>query len=340
MKTMRSAVRTISFLAALLTSQLADAAGQVLKVGTVAPRGSAWAKAMDEMAEAFHRVSNGEVELRVYPGTVGDEPTILRKMRVNQLHGAVLTSTGLSLISPAPMALQLPMLFDSFAELDAVRSALEPELEQKLGEAGFVVLAWGDAGWLQIFSKQPALTPAHFKGTRIWMWANDPGAVEVFQKIGFSPVVLSSVDMIPSLQTGMIEAVPATPMVALSVQAYRQAPHMLEVNWAPVIGAIVVSKKSWDTIPEAYRTPIKTACAEIGARLRAEVRTQSADAVAAMVKNGLVVHPLDAAQRELWRAEALRARQLVRGKSIDAALIDRVIMLRDAARAPASKPGP
>ncbi|MBN2361842.1 MAG: TRAP transporter substrate-binding protein DctP [Deltaproteobacteria bacterium] len=339
MKTMHPATTPMVLLAALLTAGAAQAA-QVIKVGTVAPRGSAWAKAMDEMAEAFHRHSSGQVELRVYPGTVGDEPTILRKIRVNQLQGAVLTSTGLSLISPAPMALQLPMLFDSFAELDRVRSALEPELERRLAEAGFAVLAWGDAGWLQVFSKKPARTPADFKGTKIWMWANDPGAVEVFQQIGFSPVVLSSVDMIPSLQTGMIDAVPATPMVALSVQAYRQAPHMLEVNWAPVIGAIVISKKAWDAIPDSCRPQIKAACAEIGARLRAEVRTQTADAVAAMVKNGLVVHRLDDAQRELWRAEALRAQQLVRGRSIDAALIDRVIMLRDAARAPASKPGP
>lgn len=339
MNTLRPAVTTTLLLAALLLATLARA-GQVVKLGTVAPRGSAWAKAMDEMAEAFKRISNGQVELRSYPGTVGDEPTILRKIRVNQLQGAVLTSTGLSLISPAQMALQLPMLFDSFAELDAVRSALEPELEQKLAAAGFVVLAWGDAGWLQIFSKKPALTPAEYKNTKLWMWQNDPGAVEVFQKIGFTPVVLSSVDMIPSLQTGMIDAVPATPMVALSVQAYRQAPHMLELDWAPVIGAIVVSKKAWDEIPENLRPQLKAACAEIGARLRSEVRAQSADAMAAMVKNGLVVHRLDPAQRELWRAEALQAQRLVRGKAIDADLIDRVIKLRDATRASASKPAP
>lgn len=339
MRTLRPVLTTTLLLAALLLAVAAHA-GQVVKLGTVAPRGSAWAKAMDEMADAFKRISNGQVELRTYPGTVGDEPTILRKIRVNQLQGAVLTSTGLSLISPAPMALQLPMLFDSFAELDAVRSALEPELEQKLADAGFVVLAWGDAGWLQIFSKKPALTPAEYKSTKIWMWQGDPSAVEVFQHIGFSPVVLSSVDMIPSLQTGMIAAVPASPMVALSVQVYRQAPHMLELNWAPVIGAIVVSKKAWDEIPENIRPQLKAACAEIGARLRSEVRAQSADAVAAMVKHGLVVHRLDPAQRELWRAEALRAQQLVRGKAIDADLIDRVIKLRDGARGPSSTPAP
>jgi len=339
MKRLRPAVTTTLLLAALLLA-VAARAGQVVKIGTVAPRGSAWAKAMDEMAAAFRRVSNGEVELRTYPGTVGDEPTILRKIRVNQLQGAVLTSTGLSLISPAPMALQLPMLFDTFAELDTVRTSLEPELEQKLADAGFVVLAWGDAGWLQFFSKRAAQTPSDYKNTKLWMWANDPSAVEVFQQIGFRPVVLSSVDMIPSLQTGMIEAVPATPMVALSVQAYRQAPHMLELNWAPVIGAIVVSKKAWDEIPENYRPQLKAVCAEIGARLRSEVRAQTADAVAAMVKNGLVVHQLDPAQRELWRTEALRAQKLVRGKAIDDALIDRVIQLRDAARSSTSKPAP
>lgn len=306
----------------------------VVKLGTVAPQGTAWAKSMEEMGEAFARITNGKVEVRVYAGVVGDEPTILRKMRVGQLHGAVLTSTGLSLIARDPMVLQLPMIFDNFGELDAVRTAIEPDLNQILEKEGFVVLAWGDAGWLHFFTRQPATTPKDIQGTKMWMWAHDSTSLKVFQEVGFSPVVLSSVDMIPSLQTGMIEAVPATAMVALSLQAHALAPHMIDVNWAPVIGATVISKKVWDRIPAEHKKELLAACAKIGAELRAEVRAQSGAAVQAMVDKGLVVHKPTDKQLLLWRKKAEAAHSISRQSAMDAALIDKVLKLRDQARAP------
>jgi TRAP-type C4-dicarboxylate transport system substrate-binding protein len=323
----------LALAAVLFAAPSAQARGLVLKIGTVAPKGTAWAKAMEEMGEKFEQISGGKVKVRLYAGVVGDEPTIVRKMRVGQLHGAVLTSTGLSLISPEPMVLQLPMMFDSYAELDAVRAGIEPELNAALDAKGFVVMSWGDAGWLHFFTKKAAASPTDINGVKMWMWAHDPHAVQVFKEVGFNPVVLSSVDMIPSLQTGMIDAVPATSMVALSVQVGRLAPHMIDVRWAPVIGAIVISKKAWDKVPEALRPQLRAAAAEVGLKLRTDVRAQSEQAVDAMVKGGLKVHKPDSTALEAWKAKAAKAREMSRGKAVDAALMDKALSLRDKARA-------
>lgn len=304
----------------------------VLKVGTVAPRGTSWAKSMEELGDTFEQLSDGKVTLRVYAGVVGDEPTIVRKMRVGQLHGAVLTSTGLSLIAPEPMALQLPMVFDNYTELDAARDALEPTLNAALERQGFVVLAWGDAGWMRIFSKRPVVSPADVSGMKIWMWAHDAHGVKIFSSLGFTPVVLSSVDLVPSLQTGMIEALPATAMVALSLQAYSLAPHMNSVKWGPMVGATVVSKKDWERIPTELRKVLLQAARDNGAKLRAAVRAQDDEAIAVMQRNGLTVHTPDAAQRAAWDAHAKKLLAMTRGVAVDAALFDQVLAVRDRVR--------
>ncbi|MFH1807206.1 MAG: TRAP transporter substrate-binding protein DctP [Pseudomonadota bacterium] len=332
MRTGRCAITSMLVVLALGIASGARARARVLKIGTAAPRGTPWAKAAEEMGARFAEISHGRVELKVYPGVVGDEPTILRKMRVGQLQGALFTSTGLSLISREPMALQLPMVFDSYEELDAVRQALEPELAAIFEKQGFVLLTWGDAGWLYFFTKKPARSLDDVKGLKTWMWANDPHGVKMFEAIGFTPVVLSSVDLVPSLQTGMIEAFPSTPMVALATQAYSYAPNVVDVPWAPVIGAILVTKESWDQVPDELKPELRKACDAIGSRLRSEVRAQSEEAMALMQKNGLRRHAPSAEQLTAWRRTAEQLNATTRGQALDAALVDRVMALRDQRR--------
>lgn len=318
--------------ATLGAADVALAREVVLKLATVAPGGSAWDKSLHEMAEAFDKVTEGKVKVKVYAGVVGDEPTILRKLRVGQLHGAALTSTGLAEIDTSPMALQVPMTFDTFRELDAVRDALEPRLDKALADKGYVVLSWGDAGWLHFFTERAAVTPADVKGHKMWMWGGDPSSSKVFTDLGFHLVVLSSVDIIPSLKTGMIDAWPGTAMAANAIQVDKQLHHMVSVKWAPVIGATVLTQAAWESVPETYRGTLRTICKAIGAKLRAKVRSQTADAIRVMKQGGLEVHDPDAATLAAWRQEAERAQKMVRGSFVDAKLLDEVLSLRDKAR--------
>ncbi len=311
----------------------AQARKRMLKIGTAAPRGTLWAKAVEELGARFAELSDGELGFRVYPGVAGDEPTILRKMRVGQLQGAAFTSTGLSLISREPMALQQPLFFDSYAELDAVRDALAPELREIFARHGFVLLTWSDAGWLYFFTKRPAASLAQIQGIKIWKWANDPHAVKMAAELGFVPVVLSSVDLLPSLRTGMIDAFPSTPMAALATQAYSQAPNLIDLPWAPVIGAIIVTEESWAPIAPELKPQLVAAAEQIGRRLRDDVRIQTDEALASMAKNGLRRHAPSPAELEAWKKKVAALNAAARGTALDAALLDRVTALRDAYRA-------
>ena len=119
---------------------------------------------------------------------------------------------------------------------------------------------------------------------------------------GYQPVSLEINDIVTGLKSGQINAVAQPPFWALAGQMDRPAPYMLEVNWAPLVGATVITKKSWDTIPAAARESMLKAAKEAGDEIKAKSRAESDQAVVAMQKGGLKVQTLTADVEAEWRA--------------------------------------
>ncbi len=274
----------------------------VVKLGTLAPEGTTWYNGLREMGDKWTEISDGQVEVKIYAGGVaGNESAQVRKMRIGQLHASALSNLGLMDIDPAPQVTNLPMLIESYEELDYVMERMTPAFEERLKEDGFVVLNWGDAGWVYFFTKKPMKSPTDASKIKVFAWEGDPGAVEGFRKAGFNPVVIPSVDIIPSLQSGLIDGFPNTPLMALSAQWFALAPNMMDVPWAPLVGATVITQEMWDQIPAEFHEPFLAASREIGAGLKAEIRRQDKKAITVMQKYGLTVVDVDAATQQQWR---------------------------------------
>ena len=139
--------------------------------------------------------------------------------------------------------------------------------------------------------------------------------------------------MIPSLQSGLIDGFPNTPLYALSAQWFALAPNMLDVPWAPLVGATVISNETWDAIPTQYHEEFMAAVREIGTGLRDEIRRQDAKAITVMKKYGLNVVSPDAATRAQWKTAAERTYPIMRGKVVPEEVFDRCKSLLDEYRA-------
>ena len=297
-----------------------------VNLGTLAPRGSVYHQSLQAMAEAWRKAPDGGVRLVVYPdGTQGTEADMVRLMRVGSLQAGLLTAVGLSDIEPAVGGLQnIPMIFRTLDEFEKVTERLRPMLEKRLAEKGFVVLFWVDAGWVRYFSKEPLLTPEDLKRMKIFVWAGSPDQVAIMRRAGYNPVPLETADILPGLQTGMINAAPLPPIFALAAQVDLRAPHMLDLNWAPLVGACVVRKETWDKIPQASREALLEAAAKAGQEIRDGSRKESAAAVAAMQKRGLTVHEPSSEVVEQWRKEAEKSYPDIRGRIVPADVFDQV----------------
>ncbi|MCK4488599.1 MAG: TRAP transporter substrate-binding protein DctP [Desulfobacterales bacterium] len=274
---------------------------QVIKLGTVAPEGSPWHQAMLEVAQKWKELSGGKVTVRIYAGGVaGDEKDMLRKIRIGQLHATALTSSTLIDIVPDIEAISLPMLVRTDGELDYVIEKLGPEFEARLAKKGFKVLNWSTTGWVHFFTKEPVITPDDMKKQKLFFWGSDTTYVELMKTWGFNPVPLAITDLLPSLQTGLVDSFPAPPAAALSFQWFALAPHMTDLRWQPLPGTTVVSMKRWNSIPPDLRPLLEDVAREVGTRLQKRIRELEQEAIVAMKKHGLTVHAVPPEVEKEW----------------------------------------
>ena len=278
---------------------------QVIKLGTVAPEGSPWHEAMLETAQKWTELSDGRVKLRIYAGGVaGDEKDMLRKVRIGQLHATAITSSTLFDIVPDIEAISLPMLIRTDEELDYVLERMRPGFEARLAEKGFKVITWSTAGWIRFFTKEPVMTPDDMKKRKLFFWGSDTTYVELLKTWGFHPVPLAVTDLLPSLQTGLVDAFPAPPAAALAFQWFALAPHMMNMRWQPLPGATIISMRIWNRIPPDLRPLLEETSREVGTRLQKRIRTLEQEAILAMKNHGLKVHAVPRAVEEQWRTLA------------------------------------
>jgi TRAP-type C4-dicarboxylate transport system substrate-binding protein len=309
----------------------------VIKMGTLAPDGSPWHQALQSMGERWRKISAGQVKLVIYPGGVlGDEPDMVNKMRIGQIQAAGLSGAGLSGIEPGVMALQIPMMFDSYEELDYVRERVAPRLEKMVEARGYVVLNWGDVGWVHFFTTRPATRLGDMRKMKLLTLAGDNDTLELWKANGFRAVPLAATDILTGLQTGLVDAVPNTPLFALLDQSFGIARNMIDVKWAPLIGATVITRRMWDSLPAAQRSEMMNAAREAGVSLRGGIRKMGDEAIATMQKRRLQVIHVDAATVAEWRREAEGVYPKLRGGQVPAELFDEVRKLRDEYRSAAA----
>ena len=320
-----AAVALLGVLLASATAYAADGATKI-RLATLAPKDSSFHKSLQTMGEKWRKATDGAVTLNLYTdGSQGGEADMVRRMRVGQLQAALLSGPGLSQIDESVTGLQLmPMMFRSLDEVDYVRERLRPMLEKRFAEKGFVLLFIGDAGWVRIFSKIPAAVPADFTRMKMFAWSGDSRSAEIMKDVGITAVQLEQTEVFLGLQNGMIESVPTIPIYALTGQFFNPAPHMVEVNWVPLIGAAVITKKAWDATPVGQRAALLKAATEAGEAIKQRSRAESEESVEAMKKRGLKVQTLTPEQITEWEKFAAGVYPKIRGKAVSAELFDEV----------------
>ncbi len=313
--------------AILGTPAVSRAANPVtVRLGTLAPTGSSFHTALVEMGQKWRAASGGSVRLIIYPdGTQGGEADMVRLMRAGILTAGMFTVVGLSEIDRAVGGLSfMPLTFRSWDEYDYVLEKMAPRLEKLLLDKGFVVLFWGDAGWVRFFSKTPAVSPDDFKQFKIFTWAGNAFQVDLMRSLGYHPVPLETANILPALRTNLINAIPLPPNQALLAQCYTAAPNMLALKWSVLSGGAIIRKDTWDTIPPELQKKLREAANAAGARIRASDRQEDEESIAAMQKKGLVVHPVSPQVEEEWRQLTGIIYPQIREKVVPADIFDEV----------------
>jgi TRAP-type transport system periplasmic protein len=329
-------MKTLLMTLAALTVSCASALAQdvQVKLGTLAPEGSPWHSIIKDMSEEWKKELNGKLKFQIYAGGVaGDEPDMVRKMRVGQLHAAALTGVGLSEIAPEIMTIQLPLLLRSDEELDFVRERIAQQFEAILQKKGFIVLNWGEAGWVHFFGQAPIVRVADLGKSKLMVWNSSAETLTAWKDVGAHPVPLAVTEMHAGLKSGLINSFSTTPLAALSFQWFGCAKEMSDMRWAPLIGATVITEKQWKLLPEGAKPALLKSSAEAGVKFRKETRVMSGVAVDTMKKHGLTVHNVPPDALVEWEKQARVAWPKLLGSAYSPSLVQQIETLRDQFRA-------
>lgn len=296
----------IVFTSLLVNANAMAAERTILKFGTIAPEGSDWHDALLELRQRWLEITDGNIEMRIYAGGVlGGETEMVRKVQRRGLDGIAISGAGLPRIDSSIGCLNIPMLFNTYEELDFVRERISPMLEKSIEQQGFKVLTWAEGGWVYFFTKRPVATPDQLRQLRLWITPGYPDHERLFKEFDFQVVPLPATDMLTSLQTGLIEAIDVPPLFALLDRSYQIANNMLDLKWAALNAAMVISARAWDKIPEAQRPALSKAAVEIGIRLRQSIRDAEASAISEMQNRGLNVISPGPQELLSWQTEVV-----------------------------------
>ena len=324
----------LPILIAALAAQPAAAAGFAVKMATLSPDGSPWDGFFETMGRDWEAGTDGRVTLTIYPGGVaGDEPDILRKMKIGQYHAAALSVAGLADISKDFTVFEIPLFFHDEQEMFHVLRELTPGLRETLDDEGFVLLGWGYVGQVHFFTNELARTVEEMQRLRIFTWAGDEAMTSWWRQGGFKPVALAATDIVTGLQTGMIDALAVPPIYAMQVQFFKQAKYFADIPLIPMMGAILIAKRAWNRISEADREVMLEAGRRAEDRIFETIPAIEQTAIGLMSGQGLEVVPIVGSEVEDdWVEIANDFAASMRGKTVPEAIFDRAAAVRDAWR--------
>ncbi|MDJ0862245.1 MAG: TRAP transporter substrate-binding protein DctP [Gammaproteobacteria bacterium] len=302
----RNSLVSLVLLALLVSAPAVQA--RTLKIATLAPAGTSWMKEMREGAKEVSERTDGRVKFKFYPGGVmGNDRSMLRKMRVGQLHGAALTTSGLAEVYRDSWIYTLPLLFRNYQEVDYVRERVDPLIGKGLEQHGLVTLGIGEGGFAYMMCDEPLYTVDDLKGKKVWIPEGDVIAEVVFEIAGVTPVPLPLADVYTGLQTGLVNTLGSPPMATIAFQWHTKVTHLTDVPLSYVVGLLVLDDKAFRRLKPEDQAVVREVMGRTMKRLDEINRADNDNARRALAGQGVeFVRPMGE-ELSRWRAIADQA---------------------------------
>ena len=263
-----------------------------IKFATVAPEGSIWVNYMRDLDNRLKSKSNGRLRLLIYAGGIaGDELDVLKKIRIGQLHCAAFSGVGITEILPIWRVMDLPFQFRNMDEVKSVQSELKNLFTEEFRKKGFEYIEWAEVGDVYLFSKKEIKTRNDLRGLKIWTWSGDPVSKRTFSIMGSTPISLAITDVTTAINTNMIDTVYAPPVGALAMQWNENMKYMTGIPIAHSTGAILVSKKFFDKLPEDLAELFKEEVKLSMKKLTDELQVQTIESIRVIKEKGIIISP-------------------------------------------------
>ncbi len=296
-----------------------------IKLATLAPEGSIWVKELQKCKEELEKATDGRVELKLYPGGImGDDPVILRKIRVGQLDGGIFTSNALCMIYPDFRVFSLPYLFNNTDEIDYIIREMKIELAASFNKGKYEMLGLTGIGFTYMFSQKPIESVKDLRKAKSWLWTNDPVMTALYVAADATPVALGIGDVMTALQTGLLNTVFNTPAGILALQWFTKVDVMTDLPLNYSLGAFIISSRTWKKLPEDLQKIVAEVIGHKMTEINIKTREEDKRAVEIISQRGVNIMPAT----EQWKQDTIviaeRAKENLIRKEISSEMIARI----------------
>lgn len=319
-------MKILAFLLVLTLPIGVSQAATTFKIATVLPDGTYWMQQFRASAKLIKERTGGRVKLKFYPGGVmGNDKSVLRKMRAGQLHGGAFTGGSLAKVYPDVQVYSLPFVFDSLAEVDFVRKHMDPLLEKGIRKHGLVLAGIGEGGFAYMMSNKPIRSIRDLNGQKVWIPEDDRVNQATFRDAGVTPIPLSIADTYTGLQTGLIDTVAVSPTGAIAFQWHTKVEYVTDAPLVYLAGFLVFDKKRFSRLSKADQTTVLDITRQTFVRIDARNRIDNQKAIAALKKQGIKFVMPEPEDVEQWQSIARKTiLQLSEGGLFSPAIYDRL----------------
>jgi len=293
----------LSIMVVFLTLLTDQASALTLKIATISPEGSVWMKKMREGAKEVAQKTSNRVLIKYYSGGVmGDDETVLRKMRIGQLQGAIVVAGSLSKFYPDNQIYSMPLNFKSIEEVDYVRKYIDRLIIDGMEKVGFVTLGLAGGGFAYVLSKKPVHTIGDLRKSKVWVPSNDETALEAVKYFDISPIPLSIADVRTGLQTGLIDTVGTSPIGAIALQWHTQVKYLMDLPLFYICGVFTLDKKVFSKLSAGDQSIVRDIMGRMFREVDRQIQKDNVQAMEALRNQGIKFISPSAEALDEWYA--------------------------------------
>jgi TRAP-type C4-dicarboxylate transport system substrate-binding protein len=239
----------------------------VLRMATVAPDGTAWAREAKAFAREVQAETKGAVSVKWYLGGIaGDEAAQLVRMKKGQLDGLA-GSTYCGQIAPALRTLEVIGVVHSNDEARAALKELQPVVDAQFAATPFAMLFSSHGfGHRVLFSRQPVQSLAELRTGQYWTWEQDTVLTAQLKAMGVQVRPMPLESGARAYENGEIDGFIVIPAAALAFQYSGLTRYFTDLGTSFLPGCLVLTRASLDKLPFDQQTILRSAAAKLKMR--------------------------------------------------------------------------
>lgn len=303
-KTLKASLIALAAAGALVAPAQADYNKHTFKVSNGAAETHPVSAGINAMSACLEAGSDGNMKLRgFYNGQLGDDAEATQSVRSGSIEMVVTGAAAIGGIEPAMSVFELPFMFASDEEVDAIMTGpFFDYVAEKMPAHDLVMLSIWENGFRNATNAKRAINAvSDFEGLNFRVMQN-PIFLDTFRRLGANPVPMSFGEVFTALETGAVDG-QENPLPLIQASKFYEVQKYLTLTrhaYSPT--PVLMSKAVWDGLNADEQALTRNCAAEARSAQIEKSRAVTEAALVELQAEGMEVSELSKDEMDKLRS--------------------------------------